>query len=361
MRPDGVRLDLLTATGHAQRALEDYAQVRGLGMHTVRDGVRWHLVERPGRRYCWDSLLPMVRAAERVGVQVIWDLCHYGWPDHLDVWSAAWVEHFADFAAAVTRLLRDESDAVPCFCPINEISYWAWAGGEVGRMNPAAHGRGTQLKRQLVRAYLAAVDAVRSVEPRSRFIVSEPLIHVLGGGAESVAAEHYRIAQFEAHDMLSGRLAPELGGRDDCLDLIGVNYYPDNQWYLRGGTIPFGHHAYRPLSELLGEVWQRYGRRLLISETGAEGKARPYWLHHVCGETLDAIRAGIPVEGVCLYPVLDYPGWDNERHCPVGLLSGAQHEERQAFGPLLEELRRQQGVLRRSAAGIGPGANRCTG
>jgi len=23
---------------------------------------------------------------------------------------------------------------------------------------------------------------------------------------------------------------------------------------------------------------------------------------------------------VCIYPVMDYPGWDNNRHCPCGLI-----------------------------------------
>jgi hypothetical protein len=33
-----------------------------------------------------------------------------------------------------------------------------------------------------------------------------------------------------------------------------------------------------------------------------------------------AIRLGVPVLGICLYPVMDYPGWDDDRHCTVGLL-----------------------------------------
>ena len=28
----------------------------------------------------------------------------------------------------------------------------------------------------------------------------------------------------------------------------------------------------------------------------------------------------MPVEGICLYPVVDYPGWVDERHCATGLL-----------------------------------------
>ncbi len=85
-----------------------------------------------------------------------WDLCHYGWPDHLDVFSAAFVEHFARYAAAFARLHLEETGRPPLVCPINEISYLAWAGGEVARMNPGPRGRGAELKRQLVLATLAA-------------------------------------------------------------------------------------------------------------------------------------------------------------------------------------------------------------
>ena len=31
--------------------------------------------------------------------------------------------------------------------------------------------------------------------------------------------------------MLCGRLWPELGGGERYLDIIGVNFYPHNQWF----------------------------------------------------------------------------------------------------------------------------------
>ena len=33
-----------------------------------------------------------------------------------------------------------------------------------------------------------------------------------------------------------------------------------------------------------------------------------------------ARTAGIPVEGICLYPIIDHVGWDNDPDCPSGLL-----------------------------------------
>jgi beta-glucosidase/6-phospho-beta-glucosidase/beta-galactosidase len=288
----------------------------------------------------------MLRAARDNGTEVIWDLCHYGWPDDIDIWSSTFVDRFARYAAAVAEVVRDESDESPTYCPINEMSFWAWAGGEVGRFNPSSHGRGADLKRQLVRASIAAIDAIRTVDPRARFITAEPLINLVCGSPvpEHIeASETYRLSQFEALDMLNGTLEPELGGSPEFVDIVGINYYPDNQWYHCGPTIPMGHHAYRPLSDMLAEVHERYGRPILIAETGAEGSGRGAWLHYVCSEVHDAIQSGIPVEGVCLYPILDYPGWDNERTCSVGLMSDADdHGHRKFCSPFASELRRQQ-------------------
>lgn len=336
-RRDGRRLDLLAATDHDRLALQDYRQVGAMGLRTVRDGLRWHLIEAAPGRYDWSSFLPMLRAARATGVQVIWDLCHYGWPEDIAFWEPAFVDRFARFAAAAARVVREESDAVPFYSVVNEISYWAWAG-DVAKFHPLAFGGGDDIKRQLVRATIAGIEAVRSVEPRARFVQIDPLIHVVGGD--------YGDAQYAAWDMLAGHREPALGGGPRYLDVIGVNYYPENQWVLNGPTIPFGHYRYRPLRELLAEVHRRYERPLLVAETGAEGSARAAWLFYVAGEVRAAKAEGVPVEGICLYPILDYPGFEDDRHCEVGLLCRADADGRRAVhAPLAEELRRQQAIF----------------
>jgi len=327
-------------------AAEDYAILAQHGISAVRDGVRWHRIEASAGSYDWDSFLPMLRASRAVGTRVIWDLCHYGWPDDLDIWAPSFVDRFARFSAAVARLVREESDHLPVYCPVNEMSYWAWAGGEVGRFNPCEHGRGAELKRQLVRATIAAIDAIRDVDARARFITAAPLIHVeagLGDEEQEKRAAAYRQVQFEALDLLCGAMEPELGGGPEYLDIVGLNYYPENQWYQGGTTIPLGHHAYRPLHEMLAEAHRRYRRPLLIAETGAEGCGRAAWLHYVCSEVHAALNAGIPIEGICLYPITDYPGWENERTCNVGLLSAPSPDGVRSVCPrLARELLRQR-------------------
>jgi beta-glucosidase/6-phospho-beta-glucosidase/beta-galactosidase len=356
-RHDGRRLDLTAATRHDVYAESDYTELRRCGIRTVREGLRWHLIECSASDYNWSTFVPMVRAARRAGVQVVWDLCHYGCPDHIDIWSAAFVDRFGRFAASAAQILRDEGEVQPIFCPINEISFWAWAGAEVGYMGPATKGRGAKLKRQLARASIAAIEAVRRVSPTARFIFAEPAIHVeprSPSARSRAAADAYRKSQFEAFDLIGGLREPELGGRHENLDMIGLNFYPHNQWFYRGSTIPLGHHSYRSFGEMIAEVYERYGRPILISETGAEGSARAAWLHYVSDEVRAAQVAGVPVLGICLYPILDYPGWDNNRICKVGLFSMPDaNGKRLIDGPLAEELGRQQAINRQTIVSSG--------
>ncbi|HKI02055.1 MAG TPA: beta-glucosidase [Thermoanaerobaculia bacterium] len=344
-RRDGRRLDLIAATEHDRYAGADYARVRRLGLRTVRDGARWHRIERSPGRYDFSSLLPMIRAAREAGVQVIWDLCHYGWPDGLDVFRPELVDRFADYARAVARLMAEETDEPPLWVPINEISFWSWGGGDVGYLNPCTTGRGFELKAQLVRASLAAVDALWSVDSRARIIHCDPSINIVADAArpqDRALAEGHRQAHFQAWDMIGGTLWPQLGGDERYLDVVGVNYYPNNQWVHDGPTLPRDDPRYRPFRKILRETWERYGRPLVVTETGDQDDARSGWLTYVADEVLAARREGVPVNGICLYPILDYPGWDDDRHCRSGLWGyPGPGGKREVHLPLAEELARQ--------------------
>ena len=348
-RRDGRRLDLIASTGHDESVLVDYRALAAHGIRTARDGARWHLIEARRERFDFGSLLPMIRAARETDTQIIWDLFHYGWPNWVDVWKPSFADHFAHYAGAVARVFRDETDAIPWWCPVNEISFFAWIAGDVGGFFPYAQERGGEMKAQLVRAAIAATEACREVDPRARFICAEPLIRVAPKTHDSrdiEAARAYTESQFEAVDMLTGRIRPELGGRPNYLDHYGANYYVANQWTDDRGTIPPGHHSYRPLSEMLAEVHHRYDRPLLIAETGTEGGFRAPWLHYVASQVAKARQQGIPVEGLCLYPILSHPGWDDERHCPNGLFDATHAGAgREADPALAAELARWQALI----------------
>ena len=344
-RKDGVRLDLIRATAHDKHAIRDYRQCAELGLLTIRDGLRWHLIETAPGTYDWSSWLPMVEAAKAAGVRVVWDIFHYGSPDFVDQKSAGVIESDARFAQAAVAMHREATGNAPLVCPINEISFFTWAV-ETGYFPPAGTPGGGWFKRQLVRAAVAGVDAMRAAEPGCRFVWAEPLIHVAPrdhSRQEMKQANDYRLAQYEAYDMLMGRTEPELGGRPDMVDVVGLNFYPHNQWYFQGPTVPMGHHEYRALADMLVEVAERFGKPIFIAETGAEGSGRPAWLHYVCDEVRAAMARGVPFEGICLYPVTAYPGWDNSRHAEVGLFSTPHADgERRLFEPLADEVRRQR-------------------
>lgn len=109
----GKRLDLLEATRHTEFVRADYRRLQAQGICSIRSGIRWHLIEPAPYRYDFSSVLPMIRAANDTGMQVIWDICHYGWPDGLDIFRSEFVDRFAALAQAFARLLREESDAAP--------------------------------------------------------------------------------------------------------------------------------------------------------------------------------------------------------------------------------------------------------
>lgn len=347
-RTDGVRLDLIGATSHDRHVRGDYRQCAELGFLTLRDGLRWHLIEKSPGSYDWSSWLFMLEAAEEAGVQVIWDLFHYGSPDHVDPASADFPKRFSEFAVAALEVRESVCGKPPLVCPINEISFISWAV-EVGYFGPVGPKQIGWLKRRLVRTAVAACTAIRERWPGATFVWAEPLIHIAPrdhSRKELKSAERARQGQFQAYDWLIGRDEAELGGSEDFVDVVGVNFYPHNQWYLDGPTIPMGHHEYRPLADMLVEVANRYGKPVFISETGAEGSGRPAWLHYVCDEVRTAQQRGANIEGICLYPITAYPGWDNSRHAEVGLLSTVgSGGKRDVYEPLYDELQRQKAIF----------------
>jgi beta-glucosidase/6-phospho-beta-glucosidase/beta-galactosidase len=344
-RRDGVRLDLIRATAHDRHALQDYRSCRELGFGTLRDGLRWHLIEKSPGNYDWSSWLPMLESAEEAGVQIIWDLFHYGSPDCIDQAAPDFPERFTQFALAAVEVQQSITGRPPTLCPLNEINFLSWAvdDGYFPHVGPEQRG---WFKHQLVRTSIMASKAIKQRWPDSTIVWAEPLIHIaphdLRRSTVRGANENLQ-GMYEAYDWIVGRTKPELGGDPSLVDVVGWNFYPHNQWYWQGPTIPMGHHEYRPLADMLVEMADRYQKPIFLSETGAEGSGKPSWLHYVCSEVREAMRRGADFRGICWYPITAYPGWDNSRHAETGLFSsvvadGTRHVDQ----PLLLEFERQR-------------------
>ncbi|MDQ3651678.1 MAG: beta-glucosidase [Acidobacteriota bacterium] len=347
---DRKRLDMIAATEHERYVHEDYARLQAHCIRTAREGVRWHLVEKSPGVYDFTSLLPIIRAARETHTQVIWDLFHYGYPDDIDIFAPHFITRFVRLAREFARLLKDETDTAPFVAPVNEISFYSWAAAQVGFFHPFARARGDELKAQLVRAAIAATEELWAVNAQTRIAQIDPAINVIARNPRDArqrrTAENYRLAQFAAWDTLGGRIRPEIGGAEKYLDIIGVNFYSYNQWQHGGATIDRSDVRYRPFREMLAEIHKRYHRPIFIAETGIEDSARPAWLAYIGEEARAAISAGVDLQGICLYPILNHPGWDDERHCHNGLWDYADERgERAIYQPLADELSRQQALF----------------
>ena len=326
----GVALDMAQASGHVDRLDEDYANAARHGLRSVRESIGWRLTEPEPGRYDFARVERIAAAARRHGIQVVWTLMHYGTPADVDLFDDSAIARFAAFAAACARTIGPLSDHAPVYNPINEIGFLAWAVSETEMIYPYRRDRpgnaesseasGYVAKRRLVRAVLAGIDAIRRIDTRARFLHVEPLLHVVAPSGRAdlqPLADRVRGYQWQAWDLLGGLAEPELGGSAEALDLLGVNYYHSGQW--EAATEERLHWAHRdrrrmPFSQLLAEAWDRYRRPMVIAETSHVGVGRAPWLAEVASETRRAIDRGIPVGGICLYPLVDRNDWNQPDH-----------------------------------------------
>jgi beta-glucosidase/6-phospho-beta-glucosidase/beta-galactosidase len=348
-------IDQVAATHHDLHADEDYRRLNEVGIHAAREAIRWPLVDRGNNSYDFSSVEPFLAASLKHNVEVVWDLFHYGYPPGLDLFSDDFPARFAAYCEAAARFLCERGEGECYFTPVNEPSYFAWAAGDVGLFAPHATGRGPELKKALARAAIAGINAIRSVSPSARIVNVDPICHVVAPQGrpdlEQTVNDFNNLAVFESWDMLCGRLSPELGGSREHLDIVGMNYYWTNQWELGADRKPLEQDDPRlvPLRELVRHVWARYGGELLITETTHVSDCRPSWVRYVAQEAEAALSAGIPLRGVCLYPILGMPEWhERDEWVTMGLWDIAHRDglARKLCKPMLEELRRAQRLNR---------------
>jgi hypothetical protein len=352
----GEWIDQVAATEHDLHVDADYDRLAEVGIHAVREAIRWPLVDHRGR-YDFSSVEPFVKAALRHRFDVIWDLFHYGYPDDLDPFDEEFIERFARYCHACAAFVTRHMGASCYFTPINEPSYFAWAAGEVGRFAPHVRGRGFALKLALARAALRGIAAIRRVCPGARIINVDPVCRVVTSSQERGAQEHVQRFNeqyvFEFWDIVSGRVRPELGGSRRSLDIVGLNYYWTNQWELGAEGVPLADDDPRrvPLADLVRAAARRYATEVVITETSALGEARAPWLHTLSQMAEQLLSEVLPLSGICLYPILGMPEWHaRDQWARMGLwdLEREQHGlQRKACAPMLEALRRAQAAQSR--------------
>jgi beta-glucosidase/6-phospho-beta-glucosidase/beta-galactosidase len=318
----GNRVDLLDLTFHHNRVEEDYSNLVNLGIRTVREGIRWSVVEKEPYRYDFTEVAHRIEAAEKQGIQQVWDICHFGYPDGLMPSHPQFADRFAALCTAFVQLYTSLTVRPLVVVPINEISFISWLGGDARGTVPFAINSGFDVKYFLCRAAIQGAKAIKEIQPEAKIMLVEPLMRIHPKPWET-ACEHIlglNEAQFQAMDMVSGKICPELGGDPTLMDYAGFNFYYNNQWEHCGETIGWCTEKRRtPFYQLLKDAADRYNKPVVVSETGHFGEHRAQWLELITADCITAMDMGVDLKGICIYPVLDRPDWDTLHYIHCGI------------------------------------------
>jgi beta-glucosidase/6-phospho-beta-glucosidase/beta-galactosidase len=355
----GHRVDLLHETRHLDRITQDYLQLRSFNIHTVREGIRWSAVEPRPYQYDFSAVCAMIQAAKETGIQQIWDICHFGFPDDLTPLHPQFTPRFVALCKAFIRFYRQEvPEGTVIITPINEVGFVSWLGGEVAGTSPYAIKMGWEVKYALTKAYIQGIKAIKDADAAALILVTEPLVSIippLDATIEQVdAAILQHEIQYQVMDMLIGRICPELGGQEGLIDIVGFNFYYNNQWIV--GTeqfLPWANdepdERWRSLTSLLIEAQQRYDLPMIIAETSHPEEDRPIWITTIAKSCQAAIDAGVNLLGICLYPIIDRPDWDDLSNWHrSGLWDGdaSKPESRELYLPYAQALLRAQTFIK---------------
>lgn len=335
--PDRPALDEHVLTEHDVRMPADLALAAGLGAQGVRYGVSWPLAHPAPGRFDWDGLDAAVAEAERLGLELVADLVHYGTPPWLadSFADPGYPAAIAEFAGAFAARYADR---VTHITPLNEPVTTASFCGLRGVWPPALRGweGWTRVVVPIALGMAEATRAIRRAAPGTRIVHVEASTLVTATDAATRDEEELLTAiGWLPTDLLLGRVDAahpmrawlERHGADprdlDALvaapappDVLGVNYYPDltprRLVPLDGEVVQVAHDAGAAgLRRVLTAFADRYALPLAVTETSIEGDddVRARWLVDSTAEVRALAAEGLDVRGYTWWPLLDFVDW----------------------------------------------------
>lgn len=326
---DRGRRDLCEETRHRDHADWDYRFLASLGIAVAREGIPWPLVDLGGGRYDFSYIDPFIAAMNEHKILPIWDLCHYGYPEGCDPFDDSFRERFVAYATAAAEYVIPRVRGPHFFTPMNEITFFGFMAGEWAWAAPfgTTKAQNYALRRACCAADIAAVKAIRRIDPEARFVHIDPVVNVVAPldrpDLEAAARHETWDDTYYAWDILAGLRHPEFGGAPEVLDIVGVNCYSFGQMEYREkgphAALEPGDPRICPLGDLLTFAYERYRRPMIVGETSGLHDGREDWLNDVAQEALAAVRKGVDLHGVCLFPAVDMPDWHNGEWVRNGL------------------------------------------
>jgi len=352
-------LDEYELTQHYHFWSQDLSRAAEVGATTVRWGIPWYRVNPEQGRWDFSWLDRVVERFDKLGLEVIVDLMHYGTPLWLDneFLNASYPQRVAEYAG---RVAGRYGTALAHYTPLNEPTVNALFCGAYGVWPPYLRGDDgfVRMVRALTRGIVLTQDAVVAAAPQATFVHVEAASRFEGDEAMRTEVEHLRERSFLIQDLVTGRVGAdhpllgyltEHGFTDDDLswavthtaqpDVMGVNYYPQlSTDVLEAGQPHVGSLAdprrhrnawTEGLREVLEAFARRYGRPVFLTETCVTGSVRERldWLDASVAEVRRARGEGLDVVGYTWWPLTDMVEWTYreavgpvmEHHLPMGL------------------------------------------
>jgi beta-glucosidase len=327
-------VDELSWTCHRGRVREDLALAVEAGADAVRYGLTWPEVETAPGVYDWSGVDEVVAYAEELGLELIWDLVHFGVPSYLEegFLDPRFPDAFAAYAGAFAERYRGR---ITKLTPLNEPYITTYFRAGWGIWPPHLKGREgfARLLAPIVTGLRRAIREVERVAPETEIWLNDgadtfhPLRPELEGEGRFLTEQRYAV-----FDLLIGTpevractgawlvaagFPPELvQGEEVRVDVIGLDYYPETEhdFELDEGGAPRLSVAKNPvgLAATCRAYAERYGRPLFVAESSAPGsdENRRRWLAWNLDEIRCARAQGIDVVGYTWWPLFDHVDWN---------------------------------------------------
>jgi beta-glucosidase/6-phospho-beta-glucosidase/beta-galactosidase len=359
-----IQVDQFEWTQHNRYWREDLRRIAGeFGIKHLRYSFPWHQIESQRGQFDWKSSDERIAEFERLGIEPMIDIMHFGTPLWLKqaVGDPEFPEALEKFTEAIVTRYRS---FVKTWCPFNEPLVSALFSGDFGFWPPHQRKwRGYMpVLSRIVQATNRGIRAIRRAQPEAIVLLCDAAEQYKSRNKELAAEVQRRnMRRFLVMDLLTGAVDEHhplhswltsygLSELDlqwfrtnpQSPDVLGLDYYAHSDWQL--DMLPDGnvrqHRADNPvgLHGVASAYWQRYGIPMMLTETSIEGKPvnREIWLEQNIDQIRKLREEGIPMLGFIWWPLLDQIDWDGALTHRIGKIHevGLVHLSRQQDGSL---------------------------
>lgn len=352
-------------TGHEDR-IEDLERFAALGIKALRYPVLWERVgpDRPGiQDFSWADA--RIAELKRLEIKPILGLLHHGSGPHFtSLVDPDMPRLFADYARAVAERYPHVTD----WTPVNEPLTTARFAGLYGHWYPHGRDEATFLSCLVtqIEATVAAMKAVRTVNPHARLIQTDDLGETFGTPGLDEFVEHYNARRWLGWDLLTGQVDEghyywrwiERAGLADRVraivadpcppDIIGVNHYVTSDRFIDDRlelypdliTPEVGFHDFTAarvmdppppgLGAALRHAWERYNIPLAVTEShlGCTREEQMRWLAEGWHTCLKLNSEGVDVRALTAWALLGNYDWCSLLTVPANHYEGGPFDVR---------------------------------